>query len=864
MLDDNDIELLDQSSDEETTASTESQDLEKKEYALIHFIYLFILKLQLTFRLSEEVVVFILKLIKVIFVFLSISIPHQLIASINSSFPSSSYLLRKYANMSRASETYKIYVACPLCDRLYDPSIFKLTELDCGVEVSVKCSYVAYPHHSQISRRKTCGELLMRKVKCKGGKYSFRPKRTFCFYGVIKGLTHLVRKPMFWDACNEWRYIGEHFVLSDIYDGRVWKEFVDKGFFNDCCSLALMLNVDWFQPFKHTTYSLGVMYLTILNLPGRVRYKLENSIIVGIIPGPHEPKGTMNTFLGPMVEDLLQLWHGCWFEDSSGNKKFVKAVLLAVVCDTPATRKVGGFVGHSALRGCSKCTKQFVTKNFGEKADYSGFDVDSWPLRTDAEQRRHGYKYLSASTLSCRKQLDRKYGARYTVLLELPYYDSVHFVLIDPMHSLFLGIAKHVYKVWYENDIITDAHKIVIQNKVDALITPPSIGRIPLKLGSGFASLTADQWNNWVCIYSSHALYGILPVQDWECWQLFVKAVKLFCIKNISHQQCKAAHDNLVEFCELFTQLYGKEKLVINMHLSCHLQECIMDYGPVYAFWCFGFERFNGILGSYPSNNCNVAITMMKKFHEEVSIDCCDVDPIFQTLFSELDRNAHLVGSLQLTTAAITLPLDSLVSPVPSPACLAQNIEKHNHIFGLLKPLYEHILPPHLVVHLSAMYSTIYGTTVGTISQICTRSSKLEWNGISLCSQLSRTERGNHIAAYWAPDVHRDVIVTDTDRPHLGQVMFYFQHAVELKNETRSSQLVKHIIAFVSWFECHADRDILGPPMEIWHSQFMPVGMYSFIPAVRILYPVAFCRQKVETCYGEEDVCVSIPLNNCF
>ena len=132
--------------------------------------------------------------------------------------------------------------------------------------------------------------------------------------------------------------------------------------------------------------------------------------------------------------------------------------------------------------------------------------------------------------------MDRKYGARYTVLLELPYYDSVRFVIIDPMHSLFLGIAKHV---WCENYIITDTHKIAIQKKVDALITP-SIGRISLKLGSGPASLTADQWKNWVCIYSLHALYGILPVQDWECWQLFVKAVKLFCIKNISHQQCKA------------------------------------------------------------------------------------------------------------------------------------------------------------------------------------------------------------------------------------------------------------------------------------------------------------------------------------
>lgn len=57
-----------------------------------------------------------------------------------------------------------------------------------------------------------------------------------------------------------------------------------------------MLNVDWFQPYKHSTYSLGVIYLVILNFPRNIRYKLENSIIIGFIPGPHEPSGNINTY----------------------------------------------------------------------------------------------------------------------------------------------------------------------------------------------------------------------------------------------------------------------------------------------------------------------------------------------------------------------------------------------------------------------------------------------------------------------------------------------------------------------------------------------------------------------------------------
>lgn len=33
-----------------------------------------------------------------------------------------------------------------------------------------------------------------------------------------------------------------------------------------------MLNIDWFQPFKYTNYSVGAIYMTILNLPRHLRF----------------------------------------------------------------------------------------------------------------------------------------------------------------------------------------------------------------------------------------------------------------------------------------------------------------------------------------------------------------------------------------------------------------------------------------------------------------------------------------------------------------------------------------------------------------------------------------------------------------
>ena len=69
-------------------------------------------------------------------------------------------------------------------------------------------------------------------------------------------------------------------------------------------NVGLALNIDWFNPFEHIQYSIGAIYLKILNLPRGERYKIENTILVGLMP---EPK-RMSPFLDLLVDDLLLLW----------------------------------------------------------------------------------------------------------------------------------------------------------------------------------------------------------------------------------------------------------------------------------------------------------------------------------------------------------------------------------------------------------------------------------------------------------------------------------------------------------------------------------------------------------------------------
>ena len=104
-------------------------------------------------------------------------------------------------------------------------------------------------------------------------------------------------------------------------------------------------------------------------------------------------------------------------------------------------------------------------------------------------------------------------------------------------------------------------------------------------------------------------------------------------------------------FCVAFEKLYGKEycTCTINLHLHGHLASCIEDFGPVYSFWLFAFERLNGILESFHTNSHNIPPQIMRKFlviHRNGTLHwpeeyCKDFVPL-------LERHRFSKGSLSL------------------------------------------------------------------------------------------------------------------------------------------------------------------------------------------------------------------------
>ena len=296
-------------------------------------------------------------------------------------FPSSLYRLRK---MLKIDDQFAKYIVCPKCEQLYHRG--SCVRRIGSKEESLTCSYSEFPNHPHHARRR-CGQQLLKKVHLQSGKVMLYPFKVYCYRSIQSYLEHFLLQPKFMENCDHWKHKNSTGMLQDVYDGRIWHQFTEVLTTSTC--LALMLNVDWFQPYEHTRSSVGVVFLTIMNLPRSLRYKRENLLIVGVIPGPSEPSHDINPYLQPLVNELLVFWKGQQMEVRRGSDvamETVRCALLCVTCDTPAGRKVCGFLGHTARLGCFKCLKPFPGSI--RTRIFSGFDRSKWPPRNVTSHRQ--------------------------------------------------------------------------------------------------------------------------------------------------------------------------------------------------------------------------------------------------------------------------------------------------------------------------------------------------------------------------------------------------------------------------------------------------------------------------------------------
>ena len=287
------------------------------------------------------------QLLSFIFQFLQLAATQSpFCAGLAACFPPSIYLLHKWIGIDKSRVDR--FICCPTCMAIYRYE-------DVVIERSKNCYDVRRCVNEKLLPRTKlglCGTKLVDKIVLKNGKTTYKPIKTFHYQSVLTSLESLLQRADVERECAKWKE-RQSAGLSDVYDGQVWRDFLkrpggDPFLSGDNC-YAFILNVDWFQPYKHRSdLSVGVIYMSLLNLPQAMRYKSENIIVVGVIPSFFKEPKQKHTFLGPLVAELNMPWNkgvkmrtclhpaGCT----------VFAALVCAAADIPAARKLCGFLSH--------------------------------------------------------------------------------------------------------------------------------------------------------------------------------------------------------------------------------------------------------------------------------------------------------------------------------------------------------------------------------------------------------------------------------------------------------------------------------------------------------------------------------------
>ncbi|XP_056015784.1 uncharacterized protein LOC125660837 isoform X1 [Ostrea edulis] len=592
-----------------------------------------------------------------------------------------------------------------------------------------------------------------------------------------------------------------------------------------------MLNLDWFQPFKHVKYSVGVLYAVILNLPRSERFRLKNVLLIGVIPDlKHEP--SVNSFITPLVNELKVAWSQGFQLASYKSlhvKKNFKVTLMCVGCDIPATRKLCGFLGHSATLGCSKCFKK-CPGGVGKK-DYSGFDVDNWPARTLNDYNLSMKVVRKAKTQTEKEKLEASHGVKYSVLSEIDYFDPIRMSIVDPMHNLFQGTAKKMMKLWLHLKVLHLDQLSLIQQKVDSVDAASNIGAIPRKIASSFGGFTAEQWKNWTIFFSIFALVDILPKTDLEVWRNFVLACRTLTSKFISNVEIARFDRYVIEFCKGVERVYGVSSITPNMHMHCHLSQCVLDYGPIYSFWLFSFERYNGHLGSMPNNSRSIEMQLMRGFLRDSFVHSLQFLGLYFDKFKKHFPNVTELCSDRIHSDSDILKIlymskrSAHIVGQDWQICSAFSCQKTScHVmcsanFDMLQKTYRHIYPD-LHEHIEC------------IPKSFRKCSFISLGGEVYGSVQSRHKRSSFVMAYWHSNDGNIIEEVGTGDLHPGVIQYFLQHNLIVGNESRV-----HLFAKVFWlvplpnvYKYHC-----GKPVELWRQNvYETFGPSAFIPVQRI------------------------------
>lgn len=230
-----------------------------------------------------------------------------------------------------------------------------------------------------------------------------------------------------------------------------------------------------------------------------------------------------------------------------------------------------------------------------------------------------------------------------------------------------------------------------------------------------------------------------------------------------------------------------------------------MDYGPLHSFWCFAFERYNGMLGSMPNNIRSIESQLMKRFlseNQSLSLSFpTEYSEDFLPTFPSLSSTGSLAQTLSSDMPALDVEeqnqewaLDSISSSVQLP--------KYSSRCALNEDEQESLL---------CLYSKLYSEPVTEILHTCL---SYTLNGKFFGTSKSRTASSSFVIAKW------DVGISEHRAARIDK---FYKHSLKVGSEYKV-----HLLCSLAWFKQHDKCSSFGKPASVWYADLF--DRYDLVP----------------------------------
>ncbi|KNZ59318.1 hypothetical protein VP01_175g4 [Puccinia sorghi] len=429
--------------------------------------------------------------------------------------------------------------------------------------------------------------------------------RLFCRENIEEALEKI--------ACKSLSPFDSLAEMFDIQDSPIWQEFHGadgKQFTANSGNVVFGMFTDGINPYGN--WQGGKC--------ASVTFIIMNIFLVGIAPGPRKPSlEQVNWFLTPVVKQLQTLWSpGVYLSKTPLHPKgqLVSATLIPFFADLLALCRSLGFASHTAKRMCSYC---LLPRDWAKI-------------------------FLDAASSNEKLDILDKQRLRYSVLLELEYWNILDYHVVDSMHNLLLGMLKwhcqcflaHMQKPKYLLIFAGNKDQIAFRQLFLGSSTDPSDTDFLPQLAS------VDWGGKWVppaegkIIFDQKAISHInkllptMKIPTWIKWAIplplilptywndtnpasqslihnsadLISLVNLALKRSMNSQRVDKYRHHIHSYIKSSLILFPESKLVPNHHMAFHPADCLQRFGPCRAWWSFLMERLMAQVLKSSGNNC--------------------------------------------------------------------------------------------------------------------------------------------------------------------------------------------------------------------------------------------------------------------